>query len=247
MICGHVSDVALAEKLAPPRPLQRVGEALYAPPLGTSKTAYIAWMSAPNVQTLQPLVDRARTDGARTLRLGGPPGNYLVSGIRRDDPWCGVFESLGFTTRGQHVELTVSTESVAADTEVVCVQHVEPAVSWIQQHFGNAWAMEAERAFQHRGLFVAHNAVNEPVGFAAHSGNRAWTSTFGPIGVLENARGARWGKRLAATVFADLRALGFVTATVPWVDEKTAEFYARFFTVTQRVVRLEMALDVDRD
>lgn len=233
---GPLSPEALREKLSEPRALQHCEGALYAPPLAGSTLAWLAW-AADDLAAVDAVIDRARRDGARSLQVGGPPGNYLVSGVdARDAHLCNALESKGFRAVGEHFDLVVATAGQRAHDDVAR-EDSDAALAWIAATFARAWAFEAERARAHGGLFVTRRE-GALAGFACHSGNRAWESTFGPIGVAERARGGGAGRRLAATVLADLAARGFDEATVPWVDAATVRFYETFCSVRSRVARV---------
>jgi GNAT superfamily N-acetyltransferase len=118
-------------------------------------------------------------------------------------------------------------------------EQVDALVASIASHFSPTWAMEATRAFAHGGLFVACDARQQCLGFAAHSGNRAWEATFGPIGVIEAQRKTGLGTALARAVFADLCARGRSACTVPWVDAATVRFYRKHFEVVYEHTRIE--------
>lgn len=239
-----LSEAALREKLSAPRPLLLVEGALYGPPLAGSTRAWLAWPAdAGCARALDAVIARAARDGAATLTAGGPPGNYLVSGVARDDDDARrFFEARGFVASGAHEDLTVATEGHAADPAVQRADD-DATVAWIAARFSSTWAMEATRARAHRGLFVMREG-GRPVGFAAHSGNRAWEGTFGPVGVVDEARGAGAGRRLARTVLADLAARGFAEATVPWVEPGTTRFYRSFCAVRASAGRVQYRLDL---
>jgi len=239
---GDLAPRCLAEKLSAPRPLVRVAGALYAPPLPGKTSAWLAWPGSLTRRTLDRVEARARRDGARTLTLGGPPGNYVVTGAdpALEPEVCAFFEAHGYARAGMHLDLVVRTRRHASDPAVERCAAGDEALPWIAEHFAAAWAMEAERALASSGLFVLRGERGALVGFAAHSGNRAWEATFGPVGVVPEARGAGAGRRLSATVLADLAARGHAKATVPWVDAATAAFYQRFCEVVRRTERVTL-------
>ena len=239
---GDLAPRCLAEKLSPPRPLVRVAGALYAPPLPGKTSAWLAWPAALTRRMLDRVEARARRDGARSLTLGGPPGNYVVTGVdpALEPEVCAFFEAHGYARAGMHLDLVVRTRKHTIDPAVERCATGDEALPWIAEHFTAAWAMEAERALASQGLFVLRGEGGALVGFAAHSGNRAWEATFGPVGVVPAARGAGAGRRLSATVLADLAARGHTKATVPWVDAATAAFYGGFCEVVRRTERVTL-------
>ncbi len=243
-----LTDALLTEKLAPPRALSRVEGALYGAPLAGSRRAWLAWLDAPcDARALDAVTARARGDGATSLTYGGPPGNYLVSGLdARDADSLTWLTERGFREHGRHFDLVceVRVESSARES---LERAADAPFEWIASNFATAWAMEATRAASHGGLFLARAEDGSPVGFGAHSGNRAMDGTFGPIGVLESARGTGLGRMLARAVFDDLAERGFRSVTVPWVEARTVAFYERLVRVRERVERVELRLDLGRD
>jgi GNAT superfamily N-acetyltransferase len=238
MIVGTLSAEALREKRSPPRALEPIAGALYARPLEGASSAWLAWLPDDAAVALDAVIERAHRDGARTLTVGGPPGNYLASGV---DPeaidLCEMLAAKGFRETGRHLDLTVSTAGHGVDARVERAVDGE-SLGWIASSFARAWAMEAERALAHGGLYVVRDGASW-AGFACHSGNRAWEATFGPIGVMGAHRGGGLGRRLASAALAGLAARGFEEARVPWVDVDTARFYESFCAVRDRVWRAE--------
>jgi GNAT superfamily N-acetyltransferase len=243
-----IDAATLAEKLAPPRALTPVGGSLFAAPAFGAKTAWLAWWSGA-ADELAEITARARALGATRLVAGGPPGNYVESGIDAlDDRRVVALLAAGFTHRGEHLDLRVRTDVTplaAAGVHIARSDATRTAV--IGAAFGEAWAWEAARASAHGGLFAAHADDGAWLGFGAHSGNLAHRGAFGPIGVLPAARGRGVGAALATAVFADLHTRGFAEATVPWVAAETAAFYAGVVTITSRTRRLVLALPLNRD
>jgi len=242
---GLIDARTLAEKLRPPRALTAVGSSLFAAPAAGSKAAWLAWWSgAPD--ELAEVIARAHEAGAVRLCAGGPPGNYVESGVDALDAHrVSALAAAGFTTRGEHVDLRVRTALAERPSEgAIVARSADGLGAAIGEAFGAAWAWEAERALSHGGLFAARSDDGSWLGFAAHSGNLAHRGTFGPIGVLPSARGRGVGVALAAAVFADLDAHGFDEATVPWVAAGTVAFYASMVTITARTRRLVMSLEL---
>ncbi len=234
----------LAEKLRPPRALTLVGGSLMAGPADGSRTAWLAWWDG-DAGSLDAVMERSRELGATRLTVGGPPGNYIDSGVDDDD--AERFAAVGFATRGGHVDLRVETAvAVRAVEGVETVRGAGEVIALIEARFGAAWAWEATRALSHDGLFAARSTEGAWLGFAAHSGNLAHRGTFGPIGVFAEARGTGLGAALATTVLADLRVRGHREATVPWVARETERFYARLATIVGRRERRVMMRELTR-
>ncbi len=238
-----IDPAALAEKLRPPRPLQRLGDALVAPPLPGSTTAWIAACPI-DARSIEACVAWAWSTGASRVAYGGPPGNYLVSGCDVDDlERLDALARAGFVEHGRHVDLEVRTDVASVVNSRVLrtpASSVDAVIAFTRAQFGEGWAFEADRAASHGGLFHAVDGDGRIVGVAAHSGNLAHRGTFGPVGVVDAARGGGLGRALSSCVFADLHARGFATATVPWVEEATVPFYASFVRVLQRTERISL-------
>ena len=238
-----MDPAALAEKLLPPRPLHRLGDALVAPPLPGSTTAWIAACPL-DAAAIDACVAWAWSTGASRVAYGGPPGNYLVSGCDGGDvERLDALARAGFVEHGRHVDLDVRTDVPApVDSRVfrTPASLVEKVIAFTRAQFGEGWALEAERAASHEGLFHAIVGDGGIVGVAAHSGNLAHLGTFGPVGVVDAARGSGLGRALSSHVFADLHHRGFATATVPWVENATVAFYASFVPVLGRTERIAL-------
>lgn len=226
------------EKRAAPRALHRVAGGWYAPPLRPDGAAWIAWVDRDLDATLDAMIARAEADRAGSLRVGGPPGNYLTSGAREGE--VAAFAARGFAVIGEHVDLEVDPRVPPQNEPRVAREaHPDALLAWIERAFGGAWAMEARRAASHGALFVAREG-DRTLGFAAHSGNNAALGTFGPIGVADDARGLGLGGALADAAFEDLARRGFERVLVPWVDLATVPFYARRVTVHASHRRVSM-------
>lgn len=240
---GLIDAPTLAEKLRPPRALTALGGTLFAEPAEGSTTAWLAWWSgAPD--ELAEAIARARSAGATRLTAGGPPGNYVESGVDASDAErVAALLAAGFTPRGEHLDLRVDTAVAPRPaSEATVARSADDLAALIGPAFGSAWAWEAERARTHRGLFTARSMEGDWLGFAAHSGNLSHRGTFGPIGVLPSARGRGLGVALATAVFADLHARGFAEVTVPWVAAETVAFYESMAGIRGRTRRLSMTL-----
>lgn len=240
---GLIDAPTLAEKLRAPRALTALGASLFAEPAEGSTTAWLAWWSGAAGE-LAEAIERARSAGATRLSAGGPPGNYVESGVDASDAdRVAALAAAGFTIRGEHLDLRVGTEVAPRPAlEATVARTADDLGPLIAPAFGLAWAWEAERARSHRGLFMARSIEGDWLGFAAHSGNLCHRGTFGPIGVLPLARGRGVGAALATSVFADLHERGFDEATVPWVAAETVAFYESLVAIRGRTRRLAMTL-----
>ena len=90
-------------------------------------------------------------------------------------------------------------------------------LAFIEEHFGVAWAFEAERAA------IAHYIPG--TAFAVAEANNRGLGTFGPAGVAESARGHGFGKRLLLACLAGLREAGYERAIIPWAA--AIDFYRK--------------------
>jgi GNAT superfamily N-acetyltransferase len=237
-----IDAVTLAEKLRPPRALTAVGASLFAGPVPGSTTAWLAWWSGA-ADELAEVGARSLAAGATRLVAGGPPGNYVESGVDAADvERVAALTGHGFTARGEHVDLRVLTDVTPhAAPGVSIARCADDLDETIRAAFGDGWAWESARAREHGGLFAARAEDGGVLGFAAHSGNLCHRGTFGPIGVLPAARGRGVGGALTRAVLADLRARSFVEATVPWVAAETVGFYGSMVPITARTRRLTLA------
>lgn len=253
---ASLDPAVLAEKLSPPRPLtlvsQPFGAALVAAPREGAQGAWLAWLEVlPSERRrghARALLDAAiawsGATGARTLTAGGPPGNYLVPGVDASGwvaPWL---ERAGFCPVDESHNLVVDLTAAAGfrDPRVSPCED-RAALAWVAAQFSASWRDEAERALLRGGLFVAR-AGGAPVGFVCAHGNCGDLGTFGPVGVVDTARGHGVGAALARRAYAALAERGFERATVPWVSTETLPFYAGLAPVlsARRYLGLRRAL-----
>ncbi len=234
-----------AEKLAAPCALVALEGLLYRPPARPGGAATVAWISDADPDAALALaLRRAEVDGAATLYVGGPPGNYLVSGVEAAQvAW---FRARGFEARDAHVELTVAARGARPDARVTVADDVDAALAWVATSFGAHWRDEAQRAAAHGGLRVTRDEAGL-TGFVADGGNNVDAGTFGPLGVLARARGGGLGEALTRTALHALAAQGFEEVTVPWVDPAVVPFYARAAPVLRVLERTRMARRIARE
>ena len=81
-----------------------------------------------------------------------------------------------------------------------------------------AWSGEVISAFQNNPitLFIAEQDENL-LAFSAHEGNNKGTGWFGPMGTDPALRGKGVGGILLKKCLKDMKEMGFVKATIPWV------------------------------
>lgn len=87
-------------------------------------------------------------------------------------------------------------------------------VRWVEQHFGERWAGEAETAFGRTPtvMHTAHDASGRICGFACH--DVTFRGFFGPAGVAEGARGQGIGTALLLVSLRTLAQAGFAYAII---------------------------------
>jgi ribosomal protein S18 acetylase RimI-like enzyme len=233
-----------AEKLRAPAALCAAEGYLYRPPPRLGATATLAWIFDPVPDAaLRRALAHAAADGAGSLTAGGPPGNYLVSGVDEAQlPW---FAARGFAVSARHCDLVVDAREARRDPRVTPAAGGD-ALGWIDQTFGPHWRAEATRGAARAGLRVTRDAEGL-TGFVVIGGNNADAGTFGPIGVAPRARGRGLGEALAQTALHALAAEGFAEVTVPWVDADTVRFYERVARVRRVASRARMVARLTPD
>jgi ribosomal protein S18 acetylase RimI-like enzyme len=92
------------------------------------------------------------------------------------------------------------------------------------EHFGDLWAVEADRAFNHSPItgYVATRGP-EIVGFAVYECTRR--GFFGPTGVREDLRGRGLGAALLFRCLESMREMGYAYAVIGGVGP--ARFYEK--------------------
>ena len=110
----------------------------------------------------------------------------------------------------------------------------ERILAWIDAEFGGTWSSEAAAG----GIWIAEDASG-PIAFAAYDPRglryhwlRAWgqrdsVGLFGPLGVVERARGTGLGATLAHAAFFSLRERGYRQALIPIVGSELVPYYER--------------------
>ena len=96
--------------------------------------------------------------------------------------------------------------------------------SFVKEHFGPLWAVEADRAFIHEPI-TAYVATKdgEIAGFAAYECTRR--GYFGPTGVREDVRGNGLGAALLFRCLESMREMGYAYAIIGGVGP--IEFYEK--------------------
>lgn len=98
-------------------------------------------------------------------------------------------------------------------------------VRWVEAHFGDRWAGEAETAFSRLPVscHVAVDSAGDICGFACH--DVTFRGFFGPAGVAEKWRGQGLGTALLLSALHSLAATGHAYAIIG--SASGDEFYAK--------------------
>lgn len=85
---------------------------------------------------------------------------------------------------------------------------------WVESHFGERWAGEAETAFSRVPVscHLAVDATGQICGFACH--DVTFRGFFGPAGVAQELRGRGLGSALLLTALHSLAAAGYAYAVI---------------------------------
>ncbi len=110
----------------------------------------------------------------------------------------------------------------------------ERILAWIDAEFGGTWSSEAAAG----GIWIAEDASG-PIAFAAYDPRglrfhwlRTWAQrdsvgVFGPLGVVERARGTGLGAALTHAALFSLRERGYRQALIPVVGPELVAYYER--------------------
>ncbi len=199
-----------------------------------------------------------QTHGARLVRIGGSPPNYLSPGV--DDRYGAGLTFLqkhGYRVSGETENMTVVLDGQDWTTDgdeagllrqgvtvrrAVAGDHEQLKV--LANHFGGTWIDEIERALalDPVGVHLAWRG-DQLLGFAAWGGNNTAAGWFGPMGTLPEARGLGIGGVLLKRCLRDLQRQGFKASVIPWVGP--VGFYQRHAgaNVSARLIRMEKTLD----
>ena len=95
---------------------------------------------------------------------------------------------------------------------------------WVEDHFGDAWASEADKACSNRPVscFIAIQD-GALIGFACYDATAL--GFFGPTGVSESARGRGTGKALLLACMLDMKLAGYGYAIIGYAG--VPEFYRK--------------------
>jgi len=167
---------------------------------------------------------RGRGIGTALLRdanahvIGAEAGNYFVPGV--PESLIGFFRDYRETARTYNLAASTSFDA-PSNVRLARPDETNRVLDFIERHFGRIWRFEAARA---AGIVIAEHD-GQLAGFAAYEANNRGLGTFGPTGVASEFRRRGIGRALLLAALAELRALGYANAIIPWTD--ALEFYAR--------------------
>jgi GNAT superfamily N-acetyltransferase len=103
-------------------------------------------------------------------------------------------------------------------------------VAWVRDHFTDGWASECDVAFSNRPI-SCHIATENGLilGFACYDSTSR--GMFGPLGVLESARGQGIGGALLLSSLHAMKAVGYAYAIIG--GPASVEFYQRVVNVLE--------------
>ncbi len=210
----------------------------------------LAWSERQSCDALvHALADAARAEGATRLCSGGPPRWYLRSGTSDADEHR-AWSALGARVVSDHRDARVALAGVQlVDGPVERVEQereIDALARWVEGAFSEAWAREIEQAFREGSVFVARegSSAGRVDAFAAHSGHAAARGTFGPLGTRVEARGRGLASRVARAALVDLRARGFESAWIPWIEPAVLPVYERIVGPIEAERRVLYALSL---
>lgn len=103
-------------------------------------------------------------------------------------------------------------------------------VNWVRKHFGMGWASECDVTFSNRPI-SCHIATEDGtiLGFACYDSTSL--GMFGPIGVVESARGQGIGRSLLLSSLYSMVTAGYAYAVIGGAN--SLEFYQRVVNVIE--------------
>lgn len=155
-------------------------------------------------------------------RIAAEAGNYFTPGVVATDNRTRAFlAKRGYAEGAETWNLEVRLDAIEADGRAkrTTRDEADRVLGFIEREFGRIWRFEAAKAFarEQPPLFHTEDA-GEITGFAAHDVNNRGLGFFGPTGVAGSQRGRGLGRSLLLASLADLRALGYGSAVIPWTD-----------------------------
>jgi ribosomal protein S18 acetylase RimI-like enzyme len=185
--------------------------------------------------------ERAISQGARNLHVGGSTRRYVWPGI--DTNYTSALSMLirhGYDRSDVAFNMGVQLDSPIGPMEgalarlnsmgitvrLVLESDLPSLESYISGTFTASWAEEISAATRQAesGAFAAFRN-GEPVGFAGYSVFRS--SLFGPLATDPAFRGNGLGEVLLRLSLDRMREAGVATAQICWIAEKALPFYSR--------------------
>ena len=103
-------------------------------------------------------------------------------------------------------------------------------VNWVREHFSMGWASECDVAFSNRPISCHLATENGAIlGFACYDSTSR--GMFGPIGVVESARGQGIGRSLLLSSLYSMVTAGYAYAVIGGAG--SVEFYQRVVNVIE--------------
>lgn len=151
--------------------------------------------------------------------IAAEPGNYFLPGVLPQH--LPFFQKQGYVEKARTWNLLWTAAASPPLLKAAAQPPQSKVLDFIEQNFGRIWRFESSRA---TGIVTTedHGAIT---GFAAYEANNRGLGTFGPTGVAKSLRGRGIGRELLLAALAELRALGYERAVIPWTD--ALEFYRK--------------------
>jgi GNAT superfamily N-acetyltransferase len=168
--------------------------------------------------------------GCGVVAIGGPGEAYLLPGLDIDlyPSAAASLSASGFTGTGETVgmqavlsERLLPPTSGGADLRVPDPSERTAVMLMIRTRFSESWADLVEDKATNDRLLAAF-AEGQPVGFAAHDLFAGCPGRFGPMGVVDEARGRGLGSQLLRASLEAMRAQGTERAWFLWGPESSA-------------------------
>ena len=103
-------------------------------------------------------------------------------------------------------------------------------INWVRDHFGMRWASECDVSFSNRPISCHIVTRNGSIlGFACY--DTVSRGMFGPIGVVECARGQGLGRNLLLSCLQAMAILGYAYAVIGRTG--SAGFYSRVVSIVE--------------
>lgn len=175
---------------------------------------------------------KMNNQGVKQIRIYESWPNYFMPGI---DPFyteaiC-FFERFGYKKIGDTSSLIADLSLQSFDTESeekklakekiifrrAAINDKDTIIKWLQEKF-SAWIGEVSSAYQNSPItiFICEHE-GKLIAFSAHEGNNKGTGWFGPMGTDTELRGKGIGGILLKKCLKDMKEMGFIKATIPWV------------------------------